>query len=109
VIKSMTFIRKKKGMSREECLRYWKERHGPLAAKIVPRLKKYVQCHPIRGYESEIDGIVELWWESVEDFENFLKWRTTDAGKELRDDEEKFLDTRSWNRFVAEEVVIIDF
>ena len=108
MIKSLTFIKKKPGLSKEEFLRYWKETHGPLAARVVPGLKKYVQCHPVPGFESDIDGIVELWWDSPEAFQAFLSWRQTDAAQVLKDDEEQFLDTSRWVRFVAQEHLIVE-
>ena len=108
MIKSLTFIKKKPGLSKEEFLRYWKETHGPLAAKVVPGLKKYVQCHPVPGFESDIDGIVELWWDSPEAFQAFLSWRQTDAAQVLKDDEEQFIDTSRWVRFVAQEHLIVE-
>jgi len=108
MIKSLTFLKRKPGLSREEFLRHWKEKHGPLAAKVVPGLKKYVQCHPVPGIESDIDGIVELWWDSPESFQAFLTWRQSDAANVLKEDEEKFVDTRQWTRFVAQEYLIVE-
>ena len=95
-------------MTQEEFLRYWKEKHGPLAAKVLPGLRKYVQSHPVPGFESDIDGIVELWWESPESLKHYLSWRQTEEAKELKEDEEKFVDTSQWVRFVAEEHVIVE-
>ena len=108
MIKSLTFLKKKPGLSKEEFLRYWKEKHGPLAARVVPGLKKYVQCHPVPGFESDIDGVVELWWDSPEAFQAFLSWRQTDAAQVLKDDEDQFVDTSRWVRFVAEEHLIVE-
>ena len=108
MIKSLTFLKKKPGLSKVEFLRYWKEKHGPLAARVVPGLRKYVQCHPVPGFESDIDGIVELWWDSPEAFQAFLSWRQTDAAQVLKDDEDQFVDTSRWVRFVAEEHLIVE-
>jgi uncharacterized protein (TIGR02118 family) len=108
MIKSLTFLKKKPGMTQEEFLRYWKEKHGPLAAKVVPGLRKYVQSHPVPGFESDIDGIVELWWDSPESFRFFLSWRQTEEAKVLKEDEEQFVDTSQWVRFVAEEHLIVE-
>lgn len=108
MIKTSTFLRRKPGVSREEFLRHWKEVHGPLAARVVPGLKKYVQCHPAPGFDSDIDGIVELWWDSPAAFQNFLSWRQSEEANVLKEDEEKFVDTRQWNRFVAVEHLIME-
>jgi uncharacterized protein (TIGR02118 family) len=108
MVKSFTFIKKKAGLTREEFLRYWKEKHGPLAATVVPGLRKYIQCHPIPGFESEIDGIVELWWDNPESHRSFLNWRQSEEAKILREDEEKFIDISQMVRFLAEEHIIVD-
>jgi len=108
MIKSLTFLKKKSGLTRKEFLRHWKEKHGPLAAKVVPGLRRYVQCHPLPGFESEIDGIVELWWDNMEAFRFFLSWKETEEAKVQKEDEEKFVDTSQWVRFVAEEHLIVE-
>ena len=108
MIKTLTFLRRKPGISKEEFLRHWLEIHGPLAARVVPGLRRYVQSHPVPGFESDIDGIVELWWDNVESFNAYLAWRQTDDSKVLREDEEKFVDTKKWVRFVAEEHLIAE-
>ena len=107
MIKSLTFLKRKPGITQEEFLRHWKEKHGPLAAKVVPGLRRYVQSHPAPGFESDIDGIVELWWDSPESFKYYLSWRQTEEAKVLKEDEERFVDTSQWIRFVAEEHVIV--
>ena len=107
MIKSFTFLKKKASLTQEEFLRYWKEKHGPLAAGVVPGLRKYIQCHPVPGVESEIDGIVELWWDSLESHRSFLSWRQSEEARVLREDEEKFIDTSQMFRFLAEEHVIV--
>jgi len=108
MIKTLTFLKRKPGLSKEEFLTYWKEKHGPLAAKVVPGLKKYVQCHPVPGFQSDIDGIVELWWDSLGAFQAFLSWRQSDEAKVLKEDEEQFVDTSRWERFVAQEHLIVE-
>jgi len=95
-------------LSGEQFLRHYKEIHGPLAARVVPGLKKYVQCHPIPGFESEFDGITELWWDSPESFRAYLSWRQSDASQVLREDEAKFVDTSGLVRFVAQEHLIVE-
>ena len=108
MIKTLTFLKRKPGITREEFRRHWKEIHGPLAARVVPGLRRYVQSHPVPGFDSDIDGIVELWWDDVEAFQAFFAWRETDDANELKEDEEKFVDTRQWVRFVAEEHIIVE-
>ncbi len=111
MVKSFAIIRRKPGLTLEEFLHYWKEKHGPLAAKEIPGLKKYVQNHPIKVPGSdiriEIDGIAELWWENLEAFQNYLAWRKTEKANVLKEDERKFFDADTWQRFFAEEYVVV--
>jgi uncharacterized protein (TIGR02118 family) len=111
MIKSFAILKKKDDLTQDEFLRYWKEKHGPLAAEVIPGLRKYIQCHPIRvsGIEFEIDGIAELWWDSLESYQSYSQtWRPSEEGKVLREDEEKFIDTSRLVRFLAEEQFIVE-
>ena len=110
MMKSFHMLKKKAGLTREEFLRHWKEIHGPLAAKMIPGRRKYIQCHPIsakvQGVEFEMDGIAEFWWENLQSYQNYITWRQTNDAKVLIKDEEEFLDTSQTKRFFAEEKVI---
>jgi uncharacterized protein (TIGR02118 family) len=103
-------IKKKASFTQEEFLRYWKEKHGPLAAKVIPGLRKYVQHHPVRipGVEFKIDGIAEIWWDNLQSLENYLAWRQSAEAKVLIADEGKFIDTSQTLRLFAEEQVIVE-
>jgi uncharacterized protein (TIGR02118 family) len=70
MIKSITIAHKRPDLSAEEFYRYWKEQHGPLAARLIPGLRKYVQNHFISapGYQFEGDGMVEMWYDDLESF-----------------------------------------
>ncbi|MFC2040228.1 EthD domain-containing protein [Chloroflexota bacterium] len=95
-IKYFAILKKRSGLTQEEFFRYWKEVHAPLAMSIIPAFKKgiqkYVQYHAISmpGFESEIDGIVELTFDDLETLQNYLAWRKTEAAKPLLEDEIKF-------------------
>ena len=39
MIKSIALAHRKPGLTREEYNRYWKEEHGPLAARLLPGLR----------------------------------------------------------------------
>jgi uncharacterized protein (TIGR02118 family) len=55
------FITRKPGMTDADFHRYWRETHGPIAAKI-PQLHRYVQSHriPAFGGNSPYDGEAEV-------------------------------------------------
>jgi len=73
----------RKDMGWEEALRYWREVHGPIAAK-VPGLRKYVQDHATAAPEGDLqfDGIAELWFDNEEAFRSAMaspEWQATIA------------------------------
>jgi uncharacterized protein (TIGR02118 family) len=110
MIKSISLAYRKPGMTREEFSKYWRETHAQLAADMIPGLRKYVQNHFITtpGREYEGDGIVEMWYDNMESFENSLAYLQTDAGRPLAADGEKFSEMRKGFLWVVEEHVIKD-
>ena len=62
-------LHKRPDMDRDEFRRYWRDVHGPIAARM-PGLRKYVQnyavCLTPRPATSPCDGIAELWFDSAE-------------------------------------------
>jgi uncharacterized protein (TIGR02118 family) len=110
MIKSFTIARRLPSLTRDEYLRYWKENHAPLAARVIPGVRKYVQNHSIiiPGLEFEIDGITEMWWDNVEAYQNYLAWRQTDEAKVLLEDEKKFSDGTRRQRFLATEHLVLE-
>ncbi|HSW59045.1 MAG TPA: EthD domain-containing protein [Dehalococcoidales bacterium] len=109
MIKSIALAYRKAGMSHEEFVNYWKNVHAPLA-KAIPGMRKYVQNYilPVPGREDEADGIVEMWWDDIESYQKFLAWVQTEAGRELREDGDKFSDMRKGRMWLAEEYIVVD-
>jgi uncharacterized protein (TIGR02118 family) len=70
MIKRVTLLTRKAGMTRAQFTRHWLEVHAPLA-HAVPGLSRYVQSHIVEEYRRpdipttpiEVDGIAELWFE----------------------------------------------
>jgi uncharacterized protein (TIGR02118 family) len=111
MIKSFTIAEKTPGrIQNPEILRYWKEQHAPLAARTIPGVRKYVQNHPVTapGIEMDIDRIAEMWWESIDSYQKYLTWRSTEGAKPLLEDEKRFSDPGQRHRFMAEEFVVVD-
>jgi hypothetical protein len=62
MIKYVTVLFRREGMSREEFGRYWKDTHAPILTQI-PGLRGYVQNHALpdsEGNEPPYDGFGEL-------------------------------------------------
>lgn len=110
MIKSIALAHRKSGLTREEYNRYWKEKHGPLAARLFPGLRKYVQNHlvDVPGMEYEGDGIVEMWYDDVEAFQYSMEFMRTEEGRVLMEDGAKFAVMRPGGLWVVEEHVIKD-
>ena len=105
MVKLLALLFKKPGLTDEEFNRYWREKHGPLAAKIIPGLRKYTQSHFIRRPDSNDagDGFAELWFDDLEAIRALSAWRQTAAGQPLLEDEDKFMDRRKTVRYIVEE------
>ena len=108
MIKYVSLVKRKSGLTPEEFVQYWKEKHGPLVVKVVPEIRKYVQNHLVRtpGVDYDIDGIVEIWWDDLAAYQRVQAWMKSDEAKALHEDEEKFLDTSNPRRYIVEEHVI---
>jgi uncharacterized protein (TIGR02118 family) len=52
VLKVTFVVYEKSGLDRAEALRYWRDTHGPIDAKI-PGLQRYVQQHAIAAPEGD--------------------------------------------------------
>ncbi len=118
MIKLIYCLRRVPDLSREEFQRYWRETHGPLVRERAAALgiKRYVQVHTLdgplnealrasRGSEPDIyDGVAELWWESADALaEGTSTPEGRQAGRELFEDEKRFIDFARSVVFVAEE------
>jgi uncharacterized protein (TIGR02118 family) len=108
MIKTITIAQRKAGMTREEFNRHWLHTHGPLAARLIPYVRKYVQNHfiDVPGLEYEGDGIVEMWYDDVTSWQKSLE--AIRASKELAEDAMSFATMRPGGEWVVTEHVILD-
>jgi len=113
MIKSIGLIKRKPGLSREEFVRHYEEVHAPLASKHLP-FKRYVRNYitfqtvyepRVAVEEPEFDCITEVWFETDQDVEAVVNFLASEAGKVIRDDEERFMDRSKIIGFVVEEKV----
>ncbi len=67
VTKAMFMLYRRPDMSGDEFRDYWRNTHGPIAAKM-PGLKKYVQNQALMTEEGEppVASIVEVYFDSVQ-------------------------------------------
>lgn len=83
MLKQICFFRKNPNMTMDEFMDYYENQHSQLALKnnakpAIPNAVRYVRRYlqpernPITGeiHDSGYDCIMEIWWNSREDFEN---------------------------------------
>lgn len=110
-------LRRKPPLSRQEFQRYWREVHAPLVARHarILGIERYVQAHTIdpagtrsiseaRGTPDPYDGVAEIWLR-LEELGKSPK--AAEAGRELIEDERRFIDLANSPIFLAEDHVIV--
>lgn len=123
MIKLVFTLRRREDMTRAEFQRYWREQHAPLVKRHADALhiRRYVQVHArdtdideavagARGSEPRFyDGVAELWWDSVEELvAAFSSDAGQAAGRDLLEDEQRFIDLPRSPLWLGEENVVID-
>lgn len=108
MIKLIYCITRKAELSVEEFQRYWRETHGPIAARI-PGVRRYVQCHTLpdsygRDTPPPYDGAAELWFDDMDAFRAALPSAELQAARE---DELNFIDHSHSFLIVTEEKVVV--
>ena len=108
-------------LSREQFQDYWLNKHAPLVKshREVLGIRRYVQLHSAdpslstdlrlsRGGPEQYDGVAQLWWDSFEDLARRLaEPRAIEAGRQLLEDERKFIDLARSPLWWGEEKVIV--
>jgi len=108
VIKVVTCIKRKSGMSVEDFQAYWRARHPAVVVRL-PGVRRYVQSHTrIAGYgkgEPIYDGIAEVWFE---DGKAMHALRGTQELAAVEADEVRFIDRATTRVIATDEHVIKD-
>lgn len=83
MVKLISLIKRKEGMSREEFAKWAVEDHAPIG-KQMPGIRQY-RINILRADqpETDFDGVFELWFDSVEDLQAALD---SSVGAEARED-----------------------
>ncbi|MGR4863091.1 EthD domain-containing protein [Caulobacter sp. LARHSG274] len=109
MIKQMVFLKKRTDMTMEAFLQYYEEQHSQLSKKMgakpaLPNAQRYVRRYitpeknPLTGeiIHPGYDCIMEIWWNSREDFESAMRGLSDPAMLEHRlADELKLFATNS--------------
>jgi uncharacterized protein (TIGR02118 family) len=106
MIKYVTVLFRKAGISREEFSSYWKNIHAPILQQI-PELRGYVQNHALpdpEGNEPPYDGFGELYFDSLEAMQVGL---ASPEGEATLADIPNFCDTQRLVRVFVDEVKFV--
>jgi uncharacterized protein (TIGR02118 family) len=106
MVKVLTFLKRKPGMSVDEFQAYWLRRH-PTAVLRLPGVRRYVQSHTLasayaRG-EPVWDGIAEVW---ADDTDALRAMTRAPEHAEVQADEAVFIDRATMGLIVTEEHVV---
>lgn len=112
MFKQVCLLTRKPGMSMEEFIDYYENRHAPLLASMMPQARRYVRrfVQPEGGMafgdlpEVPFDCLMELWWDSREEFEACMA-SLGESGKfeQIYEDEEKIFANHDNPVFSVEE------
>jgi len=107
MIKVISLVYRKKGISSKQFLSFWLDKHGALVVENIPGVLHYTQNHPITspGAADDADGITEMWFEDMDAYNDYMEWRDSDEATIMKESEEKFLDESQTRRYVVEEHV----
>ena len=114
-------LRRLPSLTQVQFLAYWYDNHAPLVRKHAAtlRIARYIQLVPVetpltapmtkaRGAPDPYDGVAELWFASLADLEASMKDRhASAAGRELLEDERRFIDLPRSPLWYGQERLII--
>ncbi|MGE3599143.1 MAG: EthD domain-containing protein [Dehalococcoidia bacterium] len=116
MITMIVYVRRKKGITREQFSKYWFEHHGPLVLstpEFMKYVRKYIQYHfapgdaqagSLFGDIVDYDGCGVIWFDSREAMNAALNEpRYLEI---MRPDEHNFIDLEGCLSFVGDERVI---
>ncbi|MBM3157300.1 MAG: EthD family reductase [Chloroflexi bacterium] len=109
MIKAMSLLKRKPGITLDEFARHYEEVHVPLAMKHFP-FKKYVRNYVSKPEEAEepwFDCITEVWFETMKDCQAAAEFSASESYKVISDDEEKFMDRGKIVAFIVDERVTL--
>ena len=112
MVKLFAVLHRKQGMTTDEFVDHWTNRHGPLIAdtpalaRHIVRYEQHVRHRPdaLSGNEG-YDGVTVQWFESMDDFVGFMS--EPEYAELVHPDEQRFLDMDKLVFVVTEEPVVV--
>jgi uncharacterized protein (TIGR02118 family) len=108
MVKVLTFIKRKPGMTVEDFQQYWLTRH-PVVVTRLPGVRRYVQSHALassyRKGEPPWDGIAEVW---ADDTDALRAMTRSAANADVQADEAQFIDRSTMGILVTEDHLVVE-
>jgi len=108
MVKVLTFLKRKAGMSVEDFQRYWLTRHPEVVLRL-PGVRRYIQSHTLpsayRKGEPAYDGIAEVWADGTDALRAMTR---SPENAHVQADEANFIDRATMGFVVTEERVIVE-
>ena len=108
MVKVVTFLKRKAGMSVEDFQSYWRTRHPEVVVRL-PGVQRYVQSHTLasayRKGEPIYDGIAEVWAENTDALRAMTK---NPENAKVQADEAQFIDRARMGFLVTEEQAVVE-
>jgi uncharacterized protein (TIGR02118 family) len=108
MVKVLTFIKRKPGMTVEDFQQYWLTRH-PVVVTRLPGVRRYVQSHALassyRKGEPPWDGIAEVW---ADDTDALRAMTRSAANADVQADEAQFIDRSTMGILVTEDHLLVE-
>jgi EthD domain len=112
MLKQVCLLKRRPGMSREEFIDYYENHHSKIGERCMPLARRYLRRYivpeqnPITKevVEPPYDVVMELWWDTREDFETTMKQLGEgDLFRIIREDEEHIFASHDNPVFTVEE------
>ena len=111
MLKQVTLLKRKPGMSMAEFIDYYENHHSKLGERFLRRAKRYQrryvhpEVNPVTGevVELDFDVVMELWWENRADFEASMADITGETLRLMYEDEERLFASHDHRTFTVEE------
>ena len=108
MVKVLTVLKRKAGMSVEDFQRYWLTRHPQVVVRL-PGVRRYVQSHTLpsayRKGEPVYDGIAEVWADGTDALRAMTR---SPENARVQADEANFIDRATMGFLLTEEHVIVE-
>jgi uncharacterized protein (TIGR02118 family) len=108
MVKVLTFIKRKAGMTVDSFQEYWRTRHPDVVTRL-PGVRRYTQSHVLPGAyakgEPLYDGLAEVW---ADDTDALRAMTRSPEHPRLIEDEAKFIDRARMGFIVTEDRLILD-